>query len=249
VTPETEPPGPPPPPPPPRPVYYESRVGILAGARLGYDVMAGGLLPQSNNQNASGSQPGSVSLAQAFGNMFSLGVQAGVRFNRRLYLGVYYDHGFGGGGSNTSDLAEWYSSTGLSSSSGSSSTSVTAHGNRVALDGAYISNPDGIGIILDIAVAYRELGLAASNKAFSADYTGGEVIFGGGLWIKAGQSVRIVPRVDLALGSFGNQSVTCNSSAGCDINSGSGGISNAPLHVTLFAGIGGYFNLDFVSRR
>ncbi len=236
------PPGPPPPPPPP-PVLY-SRVGLLLGVRAGYDVMTGGLVPSGGPNNGAGS----VSLNQAFSNGGSFGLQAGVRFQRRLYLGVIYEHEWGGAGSASSDLANYYTSNGFNASNGSS-TQVSSFGNMVALDGGYISNPDGLGIVIDIALAYRAMGISAGNGSFSADYSGEELIVGGGVWIKAGQYVRIVPRIDIGLGTFGGQSITCQGSAqNCANGDPGGSVNNAPIHAIIFLGVGGYFNLDFLRR-
>jgi hypothetical protein len=239
------PPPPPPGPPPPPPVYMlESKLGILAGVRAGYDVMAGGLLPQP----ASGGN--SVSLSQAFGNAVSFGLQAGLRFQRRLYLGVIYDHAWGGAGSSSTALANYYTANGFTSpSNGSSSTQVSSNGNMIGIDGGYISNPDGLGIVLDIALAYRAIGMSASNGTFSASYNGAELIVGGGVWIKAGQYIRIVPRIDIALGTFGSQSIKCNGDPGnCTGGDPGTSVSSAPIHAVVFLGLGGYFNLDFGRR-
>jgi hypothetical protein len=219
-------------------IVHESRLGFIGGVRAGYDVMAGGLLPSG------GTNGGSVSLNQAFGNGGVFGLQAGLRFQRRLFLSAVYEHEWGGGGSNTTNLATYYNSTGFTpTSSSSSSTSITTHDNLIALDGAYISNPDGLGIILDIAIAYRAMGLSASNQTFSASYSGAEVILGGGMWIPVGHSVRLVPRIDIAFGEFGSQSITCQ--GGCSVGDPGGSISSPPLHIVVFLGLGGYFNLDF----
>jgi hypothetical protein len=239
------PPGPPPPPPPP--LVLESRLGFLAGVRAGYDVMTGGLLPSGGPNSA-----GSVSLNQAFSNAVSFGLQAGIRFQRRLYLGVIYDHAWGGAGSSSTSLADYYTTSGFTSANGSSSTQVSTNGNMIGIDGGYISNPDGLGIVLDIALAYRAIGLSSANNTFSASYNGAELIVGGGLWIKAGQYIRLVPRVDIALGTFGSQSIKCNGDPGLCMNSVGGdpgtSVPSAPIHAIVFLGVGGYFNLDFARR-
>jgi hypothetical protein len=97
--------------------------------------------------------------------------------------------------------------------------------------------------VLDVAAAYRVIGLTTSNNAFSASYNGPEIILGGGIWIAAGPNVRIVPRLDLGIGSFGGEgvSVQCPTS-GCSNSTTS--IANAPTHVIAFLGLGGYWNLN-----
>jgi hypothetical protein len=235
VPPPGQPPPPvaPPPPPeqPPPPFVREERprpsqFGFLLGVRVGYDAMTGGF-----TQN--------IDLGQEISGGGVFGLQAGARFGRRGYVGLIYEHGFYKAGSGISDLAMSYGAN-------FPGTKVTPSGNFFGLDLGYITNPDGFGVVLDAALAYRQIGISSADNSFSASYSGGELVLGGGLWFKAGPSVRIVPRIDIGIGSFGDQTVQCNGGP-CMNNAGSS-VSNPQTHAIVFLGFGGYFNIDFVKK-
>jgi hypothetical protein len=235
----------PPPPPtaptpgPPPPAYVERpkppTTGLLAGLRLGPDFVTGGL----NN--------GSFSMKDAFGTGFALGVQGGLRFARRLYIGAIYEHTFYAQGNGVGNIANYYGANPSDYGSGATNTpNITTFGNLVALDGAYISNPEGVGVTIDIALAYRSAGFSASDGSISATFSGEEAILGLGVWIRAAQSIVIIPRMDAGIGSFGNQSIECNPA--CTQNTGSS-VAASQTHVIFFLGVGGFFNLDFGAKK
>jgi len=229
-----------PPPPKPKP----PGASWLLGVRAGINLMGGGLLPTNSNANASNTN--SISLSDAFATGGVFGLQGGIRFARNFYAGVIYEHTFAGGGGNTTSLPNYY--TGQQTGFGPNGTSVSTYGNMIAADLGYISNPDGVGIVLDVAAAYRVIGLTTSNNAFSASYNGPEIILGGGIWIAAGPNVRIVPRLDLGIGSFGGEGVSVQCPTGGCSNSTTS-IANAPTHVIAFLGLGGYWNLNLCHKE
>ena len=227
---QSPPPGPPgepprygrerPPPPPSGPTG-----GFLFGARLGYDVLGGDLAPA-----ASGSAGNNLKVSDVFTNGVGFGLQAGFRFARKGYIGALFEHGFYGVNQTSSGFPN--------------GTSVTASGNMVGAEIGYISNPEGVGVILDVGVGYRWLGVSATDTTgakLDTTYSGGEFLLGGGIWIKAGNSLRIVPRLDLGIGSFSNSTTLTDLSGATQTNSTPGSVT----HAIAFFGVSGDFNIDF----
>jgi hypothetical protein len=82
------------------------------------------------------------------------------------------------------------------------------------------TNPEGVGFLIDLTLGYRWFNVAGDATRGSAE--GG---LGMGIWIAAGKSFRIVPRVDFSAGGFNG-------------NTDSGG------YAAIFIGVAAYFNAD-----
>jgi hypothetical protein len=90
-----------------------------------------------------------------------------------------------------------------------------------------VTSPDHFSALFQAGVGYREL----TASSASASLTSPEFLLGAGIWIPIGQHVRLVPRVDLTLGSFsGTDSNANNVSYG---------------YAMMMFGVGGYYNIDF----
>lgn len=136
--------------------------GLMIGGSVGY--LAG--TPQ-NEDMATTSGP-------------YVGLNAGFRFVRHLYLGGVYQHGFIGG--------EMINPGGPAGYAGPVNNS--ANTNYVGVNLAYISNPDGFGFFGELGGGYRNIHLSwqaeASTPLQSATHQGGEVALGVGLHVKMG---------------------------------------------------------------
>jgi hypothetical protein len=206
------PPGPPPTPPPDLPVYvpeYHSATGLFVGPRVGGILLTG-----------------SDAVTNLAGGGFALGAELDLRFARRLFIGGVVDHGFLSGGS----ISSGTSIPGLGSVIPAAGTSAST--TNLAGTFGVIVNPDRVSALFQVGVGYRWM--TVSSSVASATLTSLEGMFGGGIWIPIGHSVRLVPRLDLGFGSFG-------------VPAGLTGGDSSSQSSYLFANfnLAGYFNLDF----
>jgi hypothetical protein len=180
--------------------------GMLLGAHLG-GALAGGKLPLEAGSTVDANVVGAGGAAY--------GLDAGLRFARQWYVGLALEHAELGHG----DLSA------LSGVSDASSSTTL-----LELLIAFIGNPDR-------ASFYGELG--AGNRWFSFTETGstsvngsykaGELTLGAGLWLPAGSSLRLLPKVTVGVGSF-------------DPPTGSGSPEG---HSFAMLGLAGFYNIDF----
>jgi hypothetical protein len=201
--------------PPPAYEVPEARRPAAGGFMLGADL--GVLLPGGNTGTIGGSDTSVSSFASTGG---AVGIDAGFRFVRRLYLGIDIQHGF------------------LGSGSGATSSSST---NLYALDFAYLSNPDGfVGFYAELGVGYRTL----TNGENSTTFKGGDVSLGIGMHIHVGEWVRLIPKISVSGGQF--DSASCNNSSAC-AGSNNVTISDTDAHSFVFLGVTGM--VDFARKR
>jgi hypothetical protein len=199
----------------------------MLGPSLGF-VFPGGQYAQSSNGE-------DTSIRSIAGTGASIGVEAGFRFARRFYLGLVYNHALLGGGN-----AAAFDQSG-------NSVDTSANANEYGLKFAYISNPDGIAFYGEIGGAYRTLSasqtVSGTGDSLSETFSGGELSLGVGMHFKVGEWVRLIPKVSVSGGQFGN--VSCTVSGGtCSAN---GSIANEESHTFVLLGITGF--VDFARKH
>ena len=202
--------------------------GFMMGPSLGL-MFPGGQYAQSTGGE-------DTSMRALAGTGAGLGVEAGFRFARRLYLGFVYDHAFLSGGN-------------ASPSDGLGSLTSTANANEYRLNFAYISHPDGVAFYGEIGAGFRTLSSTQTQNggtspgATQSTYSGGELSIGGGVHVKIGDWIRLIPKVNVAGGQFGSVSCTSTGAATCAIN---GSIGNQESHTFVFVGVTGF--IDFARK-
>lgn len=223
----------PPPPPPPPDKWQTTRKlatsSILLGARLGASVPTGDLF----KDNGGTTYP--IGDYISTGGAFAL--EGGVRFARNFYAGIFLEGASYGKGSK-------------SDSGGPIGTSTTTTQTSAAFGAmlGYISNPYGVGFYGEIGVDYRSLSqkttLTNDTTGVSGDTTlslsGAELVLGAGVHILLARMFRVIPKVQLGLGSFTKPSCT-TSSGTCVVNEAN---FNSTPHAIVFVGLGGYYNID-----
>ena len=143
-------------------------------------------------------------------------LEAYFRFAHKWFVGVYGGHDF------------------YRKASTADGTSSAANDVGAAI--GFTTNPEGVGFMMDLTLGYRWYN-ANPTDGSSVTLQGAEGGLGMGLWIAIGKSFRLVPRIDLSAGSLSS--------------SASGGITPTPLindtggYAVFFAGVSGYFNIDF----
>jgi hypothetical protein len=208
-------PGTPPPPPPvvmegaPQAIRERSNLGILIGAHLGA-VAPSGRIPTANGPNGSMEDLNNVSAGG-----LGVGIDGGLRFARRWYVGVSYDH-------------TAYSPT----STNPELTNAQSHSDTFGLDFAFIVNPDRVSFYATLGLQTRIYTLAASGIN-TETYTSGELLAGVGLWIPIGHWFRLLPELTGGFGSFGVPG---------DVNN-TNGLGEAG-HGFFTLGLVGYYNID-----
>jgi hypothetical protein len=176
----------PPPPPPivdvgptPSPTEKKSRTGLLIGGHVGWGLITGSLPTGAGQASVDASSMSSGGVAYA--------IDGGLRFARQWYLGVSVEHASFGKGSGNAAVSESSASTTLA-----------------ALVLGIVTNPDRAAFYGEIGLGYRWYNLTATTAGVQAktDFQSGELALGAGLWLPAGQFLRLVPKATLGLGTF-----------------------------------------------
>jgi hypothetical protein len=218
-----------------------SSTSLLVGARLGVMFPAGTLRGGSTAVTAGGTSlsTNSTPMSDVVSTGAALGIEGGIRFARRFYAGLGFEHGFYGKGDKVDTV------TGGSGTTADVTTTISS--NLFDVRVAYISNPDGVGFYGEIGVGYRWLigTQEANGTSISSVLRGGELGLGAGMFIKAGNSLRIIPKVNFGVGSFSKADATCSGNGCGAITTASSDINDTGLHTFIFLGVGGYYNLDF----
>jgi hypothetical protein len=208
---------------PPPAENHEARGGFMLGANLGILIPAGNAFQ-------------SVTMGSLVGGGAAVGVDAGFRFVKRLYLGLTFEHGF---------LSTGNTLTG----SGSPGGSASADSNYIGLDFAVITNPDGAAFYAKIGGGYRYVDLSVTNSTptYSATLQGAELSLSAGVALKLGQWIRLVPEASVNVGTFG--SMNCSGDAitwnGQTVNCGT--ITSGDTHE--FVLLGAKFFIDFARKH
>jgi hypothetical protein len=216
---------PPPYGPPPAYEVPEERRPAAGGFMLGADL--GVLFPGGNTGTVGGGSDTSVSSFASTGG--AIGINAGFRFVRRLYLGIDIQHGF------------------LGTGNGTAGTTSSSNTNFYALNFAYLSNPDGVvGFYGELGVGYRTLTndtTPSGGAETSTTLKGGDVSLGIGMHIHVGEWVRLIPKISVSGGQF--DSASCNGSNCASGNNTT--ISDTDAHSFVFLGVTGM--VDFARKR
>jgi hypothetical protein len=223
---------------PPPPVYMTSPEeqeaerrqpggGFMLGATLGVVIPAGALYQGQ-------------SLSQLTGPGPSVGLDAGFRFVKRLYIGVVLSHGFLGTGSASSNPATGESLT------------ATANTNYAGVNLAYISNPRGVAFFGEIGAGYRALStdvVSTRNGDTSSQYSGAEVSLGAGMHFKLGDWVRLVPELSFTAGQFSAVNCTGPSTGSSPITAcpSPGDLSRPDTHSFVLLGVTAF--VDFARKH
>ena len=192
-----------------------SRVGLLFGLHLGFEG-AGGTVPAPNATEA-------VDPSNVGAGGFAFGLDGGVRFARRWYVGLTLDRAVFSGG-NANDLP---SAAGVSR--------ATSNTTQLGVILAFIGNPDRVSFYGEVGLGERwfdvhETTVQTTSQGNSRLYEGGEFMLGLGVWIPAGRSFRLLPKLTAGLGSL--------SSGSSDSNS-----YNA-FATFVMLGMAGFYNVD-----
>jgi hypothetical protein len=184
-----------------------ARAGLLLGAHLGWELPSG-KLPRADQTTVETGTVAQGGLAYA--------LDAGLRFGRQWYVGLTLEHASFSHG----DLS--------STPDNDASASTTLLGATVA----FIGNPDRASFYGELGIANRWFNLTETMgpTVTSTSYNAGEFTLGIGLWLALGPSFRLLPKVTLGLGSFGDPS---------------GGSGPSQGHAFAMFGLAGFYNLDF----
>jgi hypothetical protein len=212
--------GPPPPPPPPivatelgpsQPL--RARVGLLFGLHLGFEAASGSV--PAPNTTAGAIDPNNVGQGG-----LAFGLDGGVRFARHWYVGLTLDHASLGNG-NLNDLPP------------GEVTGASSNTTQLGVILGLIGNPDRVSFYGEIGLAERWFNVReTTTQSLPADhriYNGGEFTLGVGVWIPAGRSFRLLPKVTVGLGS---------------IDSGDPNDRYSGFASFAMLGLAGFYNLD-----
>jgi hypothetical protein len=199
--PTPEPGAPPPyiPPPPPRiaerevtPSQSASRLGILAGAHIGWAIGTGGFPVGVTRVEAS----------TVAGGGPAYGLEGGLRFARHWYVGLIFEH---------AELTHGDLSATLPKVTDASSST-----NVLAAMIAFIVNPDRTSFYGEIGVGTRWFDFTEkfqNGRDQTGSYNGAELDLGIGLWLPLGSSIRLLPKMTLGIGGFDTPSPLAGVSA------------------------------------
>jgi hypothetical protein len=153
----------------------ESRIGVIAGGHLGLELAGGSLPPDSNTAT-------SLGLGSVAGAGIAFGLDGGLRFARRWYVGASLEH---------AAFASTRTSTGQS----------TADTTLASLVLGLIVNPDHVSFYAEAAAGARWFHYAVKGGVGTLRQAG-ELSLGGGVWIPIGRGFRLLPKATLGLGGF-----------------------------------------------
>ncbi len=191
-----------------------SRVGLLFGLHVGLEV-AGGSVPAPNSTAAL--DPSNVG-----GGGFAFGLDGGVRFARRWYVGLTLDRAVFAA-ANGHDLPQDVSR-------------ATSNTTQLGVVLSFIGNPDRVSFYGEIGLGERwfdvhETAPQGTLPSTSHLYEGGEFMLGLGVWIPAGRSFRLLPKFTVGLGSLGSG----NNDNGTNYNA---------FATFIMLGVAGFYNVD-----
>lgn len=197
----------------PRPPDLRSRTSIFIGPRLGVAIPTGNYVPDGGL---------SIDMDKIAKTGGALGVEAGIRFARIFYFSAVLE------GAKYGEAT--FANVKYSASS-------FLFGGKFGI----LTNPDGFAFMGDIGIGYRKFSVdgTAGGRTESSDASSPEFLLGLGMHFKAGKILRLVPKLDVGAGSFGDDRVT------------SGGITSSTgdrSHAFVTIGLGGFFDIDLDKR-
>lgn len=161
----------------------ESRFGLLIGGHLGLDLVGGSLPPDPNDPDE-----GTLDMGTVAGSGVAFGIDGGLRFGRRWYVGASIEHAV-------------FSSTATSGDAAADTT-------LAALVIAIISNPDRVSFYGDLSLGSRWFHYKDPVTGLDTVREAGEFSLGSGVWIPIGRSFRLLPKATLGLGAFDSEDGT-----------------------------------------
>ncbi len=218
----------------------KSQLSLLGGVRLGVMFPTGSVakIPSSSPTSTGTTDLAMSDIATVGG---AIGLEGGLRFARRFFVGVGFEHGVYGKGDKVGAV------TGSNGVVGTNSTSISS--NLVDARIAFISNPDGVGFYGEIGAGYRWLiaSIDYTGTAFDSAYSdvvkGVELEAGAGIFVKAGRFLRFIPKASFGIGAFNKEDVTSPR------QTTSADIANTAVHTFVFLGVGGYYNYDLDAKK
>ncbi|WP_394837888.1 hypothetical protein LVJ94_13335 [Pendulispora rubella] len=201
----------------PRPATdLRSRTSFFLGPRISVAIPAGKFVTE---------QGGVISMGDLANPGAALGAEAGIRFARLFYFSALIE------GAKYGEVKQ-------------GATKYDASSFLAAGKFGLITNPDGFAFIADIGIGYRSFSVDGSvssggttakgnNSASSADF-----LLGVGMHFKAGKILRLIPKIDVSLGTFGDSKSNFSTNSTTDSTS----------HALWTIGLAGYFDINLDKR-
>jgi hypothetical protein len=205
----------------------------------------------SGNKLTDGSDDKVSNLASTGG---AFGADAGVRLGK-LYLGISYEF------STFSDGGQLGTFASIADSTQTVTTSTMSHYGGANI--GYVGVHPGAIVApwIEAGVGYRvftpsvKFAATADNSIFfqlNDEYSGVDVRLGGGIYLDLASWLRLVPELMVDVGQYGNVNGSCSSGGGVTCKSSftfHQSITNQAFHTFIFAGVGGFYNIDIGRRR
>ncbi len=205
-----------------------SKLGLWVGARLGLYLPAGSLPGFSSGPLGLGSASlDGVKMSDVAGPGGDIGLEGAFRFAKVFYVGAYLEG---------AALSGKKFNGSFNGSSYTDADTKTATALFMASLG-YISSAEAtVAFLMDLGLGYRALSLKIQDDSYN--YGGLEIHLGAGVPVKAGEHVRIIPKIEWNYGLFSSDTGQLKGSGTTAFNSTIDG------HSFFFIGVGGYFNMD-----
>lgn len=204
----------------------ESASGLAIGLRTGYALPAGKIGGFSDRTEG-------MDLADGVSGMIPLWLDVGYRLNPNIYLGAFFQYGFGI----------------INEDTNPNCNNCSVHDLAFGLDASYRFLPGSpFNPWAGVAVGYENLGLKTSAQVLGQTFTSDSNVkgfqfltlqFGGDFM--ASPTLAVGPYINFSIGQYDRWSGTQTGLGGS--TSTSGDISNAKTHEWLTLGVRGQFNL------
>jgi hypothetical protein len=222
-------------PPPPAPEHVAPNTSVVVGARLGWFFPTGTLWHKAYDTGDNVIQRDGVDWGgyASSGPMFEL--NAGIRLGRSYTVFAMWEHAFLGGGEINDDPVLGDPTSG--------NTDLYGAGLR------FSTNPDKIGLLLEIGLGYRVFSAGWSNGT-SIDFEGESISarLGIGMNYRFSESFVISPMLTVGSGSFGSGRITYPD--GSTRSAMSRGELDVPSqHVPVAIQIAGHFDIPINEKK
>ncbi|WP_394848388.1 hypothetical protein LZC95_13120 [Pendulispora brunnea] len=194
----------------PRPADLRSRTSFFIGPRISAALPAGKYVSETG---------GVLSMGDVANPGAALGAEAGIRFARLFYFSLLLE------GAKYGEVKK---------------NGIKYEGSSFLAAGKFgiITNPDGFAFLADLGIGYRSFSVDASSastkqsdSASSADF-----LLGVGMHFKAGKILRLIPKIEVGLGTFGDSKINATNS------------SDSTSHALWTIGLAGYFDINLDKR-
>jgi hypothetical protein len=212
-------------------------------------VRAGAMFPGGNFSGDKLRNGGDDAVSNLASTGAAFGIDAGVRLTK-LYLGISYEF------STFSDGGQLGTFASIATATQTVTTSTISHYGGIDIGYVGVRPGSRIAPWIETGVGYRvftptvKFAETSSPSIFfqlNNQYSGIDVRLGGGIFLDLAPWLRLVPELMVDVGQYGNISGTCTSGGGvtCDPKfTFNQSISNQAFHTFIFAGVGGYYNID-----